>query len=126
MPTDDRRPPARDQRRTEVIGSYVDGGTGGIQVGGNLEVTSTVSTAADASLTEAERQLVQAVLDAARSTGSTVPTELTATLRRLDDEIAAEPARRDRVRPLLEHVAYHAGTAGAVLAAAQLALEAMT
>jgi hypothetical protein len=91
-----------------------------------MKVTSTVSTAANASLTEAERQLVQAVLDAARSMGSTVPTELEAVLHQLGHEIAAEPARRGRVRPLLEQVAHHADTAGAVLAAAQLALEAMT
>jgi hypothetical protein len=125
MPKDDRGTSARDERRIEVTGSVVDGGIGGIRVGRDLKVTSTVSTAADA-LTEDDRQLVQAVLDAARRTGPAMPTELTAALRRLDEEVAAEPARRSRVRVILEQVAIHAGTAGAVLAAAQLALDALT
>lgn len=125
MPTDDRRASARDERRIEVTGSMVDGGLGGIRVGRDLKVTSTVSTAADA-LTDRDRQLVQAVLDAARRTGPTMPTELTVALQQLDEEVAAEPARRSRVRTSLEQVAIHAGTAGAVFAAAQLALDALT
>ena len=126
MPTDDRRPNARDHRHIDVTGVYVDGGPGGIHVSGDMEVTSTASTAPDASLTEAERQVVHAVLDAARRVGSVVPADLMPVLQRLDREIAAEPAQRGRVRSLVEQVAYHAGTAGAVLTAAQLALDAMT
>jgi hypothetical protein len=125
MPKDDRRTSARDERRIEVTGSMVDGGIGGIQVGRDLKVTSTVSTAADA-LTERDRQLVQAVLDAAQRTGPAMSTELTAALHQLDEEVAAEPAHRSRVRASLEQVAIHAGTAGAVLTAAQLALDALT
>jgi hypothetical protein len=125
MPTDDRRAPARDERRTEVTGSHVDGGIGGIRVGRDLTVTSTVTTAGEA-LSERERLLVQAVLDAARRPGPAMPPELTAALDTLGDEVAVEHARRSRVRALLEQVAIHAGTAGAVFAAAQLALEAMT
>jgi hypothetical protein len=125
MPTDDRRAAARDERRIEVTGSMVDGGIGGMRIGRDLKVTSTVSTSADA-LSESDRQLVEAVLDAARRAGPPMPTALTAALHRLDEELAAEPARRSRVRTLLEQVAVHAGTAGAVLAAAQLALDAVT
>jgi hypothetical protein len=125
MPTDDRRTSARDERHIEVTGSMVDGGTGGIRVGRDLKVTSTVSAAADA-LTERHRQLVQAVLDAARPTGPEMPGELAAALHRLAEEVAVEPAHRGRVRALLEQVAIHAGTAGAVFAAAQLALDALT
>lgn len=125
MPKDDRRASTRDERRINITGASVDGGIGGIQVGGDVNVTSTVSTTADA-LTESDRQLVQAVLDAARRASLAMPAELTVAVRRLDEEIAAEPARRGQVRASLEQVALHAGTAGAVLAAAQLALDALT
>jgi hypothetical protein len=125
MPKDDRRASQRDERRINITGASVDGGIGGIQVDGDVNVTSTVSTTADA-LTERDRQLVQAVLDAARRASLAMPAELTVAVRRLDEEIAAEPARRSQVRASLEQVALHAGTAGAVFAAAQLALDALT
>lgn len=122
MPKDDRRVGARDQRHIEVTGSMVDGGIGGIQVGGNFEVTSNVSAAAN-ELTERDRALVQAVLDAARSSGPAMPAGLAVAVRRLDEEMAVAPVHRSQVRALLEQVALHAGTVGAVLAAAQLALD---
>jgi hypothetical protein len=126
MPTDRRRASAHDERHIEVTGSSVDGGIGGIRVGRDLKVTSTVSSAPEDALTDPERQLVQAVLDAALRTGSPMSTSLAAALDQLGHEVAEQPAQRSRVRSVLEQVAYHAGTAGAVLAAAQLALEAMT
>jgi hypothetical protein len=125
MPKDDRHTSIRDERHIDVTGTVIDGGIGGIQVGGNVNATSHVSTSADA-LTERDRQLVQAVLDAARRADPATPAELTVAVRRLDEEIAAEPARRSQVRASLEQVALHAGTAGAVFAAAQLALDALT
>jgi DNA-binding transcriptional MocR family regulator len=125
MPTDDRPTPAHDERRIEVTGSMVDGGIGGIQVGRDLNVASTVPASADA-LTQRDLQLVQSVLDAAQRTGPAMATELTAALQQLAEEVAAEPARSGRVRASLEQVAIHAGTAGAVFAAAQLALDHLT
>ena len=122
---DDRRRGARDERRIEVVGAMVDGGIGGIQVGGDLQVTSTVSTSVEA-LTEGDRQLVQAVLDAARQAGPAMPPQLVTAVHRLDEVTVTVPARRSQVRTALEQVALHASTAGAILAAAQLALDALT
>jgi hypothetical protein len=122
---DDRRRGARDERRIEVVGALVDGGIGGIQVGGNLQVTSTASTSAEA-LTERDRQLVQAVLDAARQAGPAMPPQLVSAVHHLDEATATVPARRSQVRTALEQVALHASTAGAILTAAQLALDALT
>ena len=124
MHTNDRCDGARDERHIEVTGSMVDGGIGGIAVGGDLNVESTVSPAAT-TLTASERRLASAVLDAARRAGPPMTSELGAALHRLDRDVAVEPPRRARVRASLEQVALHAGTAGAILAAAQLALDAI-
>jgi hypothetical protein len=126
MPKDNPRPSAHDERQIEVTGSSVDGGIGGIQVGNDLTVTSTVSSSSPDALTDPERQLVQAVLDAALRTDTPMAGPLTAALDLLGHEVAQQPAQRSRVRSILEQVALHAATAGAVFAAAQLALDAIT